>query len=357
MKVVIAAGGTAGHINPALALAHALDGDDVSFVGTDRGLEARIVPEHGFELRTIEVTGFDRAKPFAFPSVALRAAGAIRRSRRLLAETQPDVVVGMGGYVSLPVALAARSRSVPIVLHEQNIVFGLANRVTKRFARRVAVSFEETLIDAGPGGVHTGNPVAADLATSDREALRAGAYEDLGLEAGRRTVIVFGGSLGARTLNVAARGLAELWKGRTDVQILHISGRSGSTAADGPARSPVYRRTDYVDDMKLAYAVADLAICRGGASTVAELCVAGVPSVIVPYPHHRDRQQERHGRVLEAAGAAVVVDDRDASPSRLAATFDELASASRIEAMAAAARSLGRPDAAAHLARVVRGAA
>ena len=357
MKVVIAAGGTAGHVNPALALAHALDGDDVSFVGTDRGLETRIVPEHGFALRTIEVVGFDRAKPLAFPAVALKALGAIRRSRALLAEIEPDVVVGMGGYVSLPVALAARSRSVPIVLHEQNIVFGLANRVTKRFARRVAVSFEDTLAEAGPGGVHTGNPVAADLATFDRTAARSEAFERLELDPGRRTAIVFGGSLGARTLNDAAIDLAELWRNRTDVQILHISGRGGSATPDRPEVSPVYRQTDYIDDMKLAYAVADLAICRGGASTVAELCVAGVPSVIVPYPHHRDRQQERHGRVLEVAGAAVVIDDREASADRLAATFDELVASDRLEAMAEAARALGRPDAAADLARVVREAA
>ncbi len=359
MRVVIAGGGTAGHVNPALALAHALEGDDVSFIGTERGLEARMVPEHGFRFRSIEVAGFDRAKPYAFPAVAARAAGAIRHSRALLAQIRPDVVVGMGGYVSLPVALGARSRSIPVVLHEQNIVLGLANRVSKRFARRVAVSFEETLPEAGPRAVHTGNPVAADLAHLDRNAARAAAYERFDLSPDRRTVLIFGGSLGAHTLNVAGYELAVAWKDRTDVQIFHISGRKGLMimGAPPPDVSGVLRHADYVDDMKLAYAVADLALCRGGATTVAELCVAGLPAVIVPYPHHRDRQQERHGRVLEAAGAAVVVPDAEATAQRLGAVVDELLSGDRLDRMATAARSLGRPDAAEQLARVVREAA
>lgn len=359
MRVVIAGGGTAGHVNPALALAHALESDEVSFIGTERGLEARMVPEHGFRFRSIEVAGFDRAKPYAFPAVAMRAAGAIRHSRALLAQVRPDVVVGMGGYVSLPVALAARSRRIPLVLHEQNIVLGLANRVTKSFATRVAVSFEETLTTAGRRAVHTGNPIAADLAHLDRDAARAAAYEQFDLSPDRRTILIFGGSLGARTLNAAGYELAIDWKDRTDVQIFHISGRQGLMVmgSSPPDVSGVLRHADYVEDMKLAYAVADLAICRGGATTVAELCATGLPAVIVPYPHHRDRQQEHHGRVLEAAGAAVVVPDAETTGLRLGAVADELLSSDRLDRMAAAARSLGRPEAANELARVVREAA
>jgi UDP-N-acetylglucosamine--N-acetylmuramyl-(pentapeptide) pyrophosphoryl-undecaprenol N-acetylglucosamine transferase len=359
MRVVIAGGGTAGHVNPALALAHALESDEVSFIGTERGLEAQMVPEHGFEFRSIEVVGFDRAKPFAFPAVALRAAGAIRQSRALLAQIRPEVVVGMGGYVSLPVALAAQSRKIPLVLHEQNIVLGLANRVAKRFATRVAVSFEETLAAAGPRGVHTGNPIAADLAHLDKAAARSAAYEQFDLDPDRKTVLVFGGSLGAQTLNSAAAKLAFFWAGRSDVQILHISGRRGLTLMGNPPPDLklVYRQSDYVEDMKLAYAVADLAICRGGATTVAELCATGLPAVIVPYPHHRDRQQERHGRVLETAGAAMVVPDAEATAERLGVEVDEILSADRLDHMASAARALGRPEAATELARIVREAA
>ena len=359
MRVVIAGGGTAGHVNPALALAHALRGDEVSFIGTERGLEARMVPENGFPFTSIDVAGFDRAKPYAFPAVAVRAAGAIRQSRASLARTAPDVVVGMGGYVSLPVALAARTRGIPLVLHEQNIVLGLANRVAKRFATRVAVSFEETLVTAGPRAVYTGNPIAADLAHLDRNTVRAAAYEQFGLRPDRRTILIFGGSLGAHTLNVAGYELAVDWKDRTDVQIFHISGRKGLMimGSTPPDVSGIMRHADYVDDMKLAYAVADLAICRGGATTVAELCATGLPAIIVPYPHHRDRQQERHGRVLEGTGAAVVVPDAGATAERLGAVVDDLLSGDHLARMAAAARSLGRPDAAEDLARIVHAVA
>lgn len=359
MKVVIAGGGTAGHVNPALALAHALRGDEVSFIGTERGLEARMVPDNGFPFTSIEVAGFDRATPLAFPAVAIKAAGAIRQSRGSLARSAPDVVVGMGGYVSLPVALAARTRGIPLVLHEQNIVLGLANRVAKRFAARVAVSFEETLAEAGPHAIFTGNPVAADIAHLDRSAARAAAYERFDLSPDRRTILIFGGSLGAHTLNVAGYELAIAWKDRTDVQIFHISGRKGLMimGSSPPDVSGVLRHADYVDDMKLAYAVADLAICRGGATTVAELCAVGLPAIIVPYPHHRDRHQERHGRVLERAGAAVVVTDAEATARHLGAVVDDLLSGDRLDQMAAATRALGRPDAAEDLARVVRAAA
>jgi UDP-N-acetylglucosamine--N-acetylmuramyl-(pentapeptide) pyrophosphoryl-undecaprenol N-acetylglucosamine transferase len=356
MRVVIAGGGTAGHVNPALALAHALDGHEVSFIGTASGLEARMVPEHGFPFEQIEVSGFDRAKPYALPAVALKAADAIRKSRGLLARLEPDVVVGMGGYVSLPVALGARSRRTPVVLHEQNIVLGLANRVCKRFARAVAVSFEETLEQTGPHGVHTGNPISSDLAAFDKDAARTRGYDTLGLDPARKTIIVFGGSLGARTLNSAATEMAEAWASRTDVQIFHIAGRRAE-APSAASETPVYRRVEYVDDMALAYAIADLAICRGGATTVAELCAVGLPSIIVPYPHHRDRQQERHGRVLESAGAAVVVADADADGRHLCPLADTLLSDERLEMMTMAARSLGRPDAASRLAEVVTGAA
>ena len=362
MKVVIAGGGTAGHVNPALALAHALREDEVSFIGTDRGLEARLVPDNGFPFTSIDVAGFDRAKPYAFPAVAVRAAGAIRQSRGSLARISPDVVVGMGGYVSLPVALAARTRGIPLVLHEQNIVLGLANRVAKRFAVRVAVSFEDTLAEAGPRGVYTGNPVADELVhladAAARAEARAGAYERFDLSPDRRTVLIFGGSLGARTLNVAGYELARAWKDRNDVQLFHISGRVATVPHERPPDvGGSYRHAEYVDDMKLAYAVADLAICRGGATTVAELCATGLPAIIVPYPHHRDRQQERHGRVLEGAGAAVVVPDSAATAERLGPLVDDLLSGDRLERMVVAARSLGRPGAAEDLARIVRAAA
>ena len=342
-------------MTPAIALARAMTGDEVTFIGTREGVESAMVGDADFPLETISFAGFDRAKPWAFPAVAGRAAGAVGRARRILKSIGPDVVVGMGGYVSLPVSLAAASKRIPLVLHEQNIVFGLAHRVTKPWARRVAVSFEETLAQAGRKGVWTGNPVAPELVDADLSAERERALQNFGLEPDRKTVLVFGGSLGAQRVTESALGLGSKWSTRADVQILHILGRRGGDIQAPETDGLIYRTVPYVERMIEAYAVSDVAVCRGGASTVAELTVVGVPSVIVPYPHHRDRQQERHGQVLERAGAAMVVTDAEATPDRLATLLDPiLANADRRAGMRTAAKALGRPDAAQKLAEIVR---
>lgn len=359
MKVVIAGGGTAGHVNPALALAAKLDGEDVAFIGTPEGVEAQLVADSGYPFEVISVAGFDRARPTQLPVVGLRALGAIARSRRLLASSRPDVVVGMGGYVSLPVCLAAALLRLPVVLHEQNIVLGLAHRTSKPIAKAIAVSFEDTLPEAGRKGVVTGNPVVAKVAELDVTATRPAAIEHFDLDPERRTVLLFGGSLGAKTINRAAADLTSQWADRADVQILHISGRSPATQAPAPVDTGalVYRRMDYTDAIELAYAAADVAVCRGGASTIAEITAVGLPAVIVPYPFHRDRQQYRQGHVLARAGAGVVVEDSEVTADRLDAEVTKLLDPATLEGARAASRSLGRPDAAAHLAEVVRGAA
>ena len=363
MKVVIAGGGTAGHVNPAIALASALDEADITFVGTDRGVESRLVPGAGFTLRTIDVRGFDRSKPLSLAPTAVTAVGALFAARRLLKDIRPDVVVGMGGYVSLPVSWAARAARSPLVLHEQNIVLGLSNRVARSKARRVAVSFEETLADVGSKGVYTGNPVARDLVSLDRETARPKALAAFDLDPARSTLLVFGGSQGAARVNAAAAGLAAHWGDRDDVQIVHITGRSSFedvrsvVEAAGEGRL-LYRLLPYAEDMGLAYSVADLALCRGGATTVAELGVTGLPAVIVPYPYHRDKQQERHGRVLERAGAAKVLPDAEATTATVAEIAGGLlVDRDSLTKMRAAALLAGRPDAADRLATVVREAA
>ena len=360
MKVVLAGGGTAGHVNPALALAAALSDGDVTFIGTTAGAEARLVPAAGFRLETLDVRGLDRSRPLAAIGTGFRALGALVAARRILRRSAPDAVVGMGGYVSLPACLAARTVGCPVVLHEQNIVLGLANRVCKPVAARVATSFEETLEQVGSKGVFTGNPVLPAFADADFDALRDEALKSFGLHENRHTVLIFGGSQGARRINDAASGLASLWSDRSDVQVLHITGsadhprvraRIEATATNALA----YRILDYAHDMVAAYAAADVAVCRGGATTIAELGVAGVPAVIVPYPHHRDRQQELHGRVLERVGAAIVLPDAEASTDRIAKAVDRiLGDRDVLERMRNAALAFGRPDAARRLAEVVQ---
>ena len=357
MNVVIAGGGTAGHVNPALALADVLDAS-VSFVGTRSGAEARLVPRAGYRLDTIEIKGFDRSRPWSLPAVGVRALRAIGAAKALLREREAAVVVGMGGYVSLPVGLAARSLRIPLVVHEQNIVFGLANKVLRRFAEAVAVSFEGTLAAAGANGVFVGNPVAGRLTNFDREAARARGAERFDLDPARKTLLVFGGSLGARTINEVAARLRYVWGGRDDRQVFHIAGSAQTPIEPDDTGGLIFRSVAFVDDMTEAYALADMALCRGGATTVAELTVAGVPAIIVPYPYHRDKQQELHGRVLEEAGAAIVVRDEDASAGRVRDICDELfEDEPRWAGMRSAALGLGRPDAAEALARVVLRAA
>jgi UDP-N-acetylglucosamine--N-acetylmuramyl-(pentapeptide) pyrophosphoryl-undecaprenol N-acetylglucosamine transferase len=359
MKVAIAGGGTAGHVNPAIALAHAMPGHDVCFLGTSAGAESVLVPPTGHALFSIDVRGFDRSRPLTIFPVATRALRAVGQAGRALDQWRAQVVVGMGGYVSLPACLAARRRGLPVVLHEQNAVLGLANRVCKPLARIVAVSFEETLAQTGKKGVLVGNPVLPQIAEADLDAERRNALQRWDLDSGRVTLLVFGGSQGARRINEAASGLARLWGSRSDRQIVHVTGREhvdavrDAVAAATPA-DLIYRVVPFVDEMAQAYAVADLALCRGGATTVAELGVIGLPAIIVPYPWHRDRQQELHGGALARAGAAVVVPDAETSADRIAAEADALLSdRPRLEAMRTAAASFGRPEAAAKLAGIV----
>jgi UDP-N-acetylglucosamine--N-acetylmuramyl-(pentapeptide) pyrophosphoryl-undecaprenol N-acetylglucosamine transferase len=356
MKVVIAGGGTAGHVNPAIAVAHSLRASaDVTFVGTQAGAESRLVPAAGFPLEFVEVRGFDRARPLSIVPTGVRAAGAVVSARRTLGRERPDVTLGMGGYVSLPVCTAAKLLGVPVVIHEQNIVLGLANRVVKPFARAVAVSFQETLRRAGRKAVFTGNPVLPHIVDADMEAERAQGLERFELDARRKTLLVFGGSQGAARINDAAQELARLWTQRSDVQILHVTG--GTQVAASSSGRLIYRVVPRIERMVEAYALADLALCRGGATTVSELAVTGVPAIIVPYPYHRDHQQERHARVLEAEGAARVLLDHEATGHKVGDVAAELLDdAESLGKMRAAALAFARPDAAERLASVVAGA-
>jgi UDP-N-acetylglucosamine--N-acetylmuramyl-(pentapeptide) pyrophosphoryl-undecaprenol N-acetylglucosamine transferase len=353
--VAIAGGGTAGHVNPALALAEALAGSEVTFLGTLRGAEARLVPAGGWKLEAIEVRGWDRAHPLSLYAAGVVALRAVATARRVLARLGSDVVVGMGGYVSLPACLAARSLRTPIVLHEQNIVFGLANRVCKPLAEAVAVSFQESLDAAGRRGVFVGNPVRAEIAHADHSTERERGLRRFALEDGRATLLVFGGSQGAKRINSAVAELRTLWARRADLQIVHVTGAATSERVDQESDGGlVYRCVPFVDRMIEAYSVADVALCRGGATSVAELAAVGLPAVIVPYPYHRDRQQELHARVLERAGAALSIDDSAATGRNVARCVEQLLEdAERRAAMRAAALRLATPDAAERLARIV----
>jgi UDP-N-acetylglucosamine--N-acetylmuramyl-(pentapeptide) pyrophosphoryl-undecaprenol N-acetylglucosamine transferase len=345
---VIAAGGTAGHVVPAIAIADALraDGADVLFVGGQRA-EAELVPAAGYPLETIRVEGISRTNPLKAARAVVRAAAALKDARRILAAHRPDAVLGGGGYVAGPVGLVAAMTHVPLVLAEADSHLGLTNRLLARRAERVCLAFP---IDGRDGDRYrvTGRPVPPTVTD------RAGARERLGVPLDATCVLVFGGSLGARTINEAAiAGLAG-----APYTVLHVAGRRDHPALEPRApRDGRYLLEAYVTPFGDALAAADVAVARSGGS-VFELAQYGLPSVLVPYPHAAGDHQTGNARWMERAGAAVVIADDALTPERLRATVDAIAGdGDRREAMSAAARRLARPDAAAEIASEVLSAA
>jgi UDP-N-acetylglucosamine--N-acetylmuramyl-(pentapeptide) pyrophosphoryl-undecaprenol N-acetylglucosamine transferase len=362
MRAIVAGGGTAGHVVPAIAVARRLleRGDaDVRFVGTATGLEAKLVPAAGIPFVPVEAAPLARRPSVAllrFPFVLLRAK---RRCRLLV--TDADVVVGMGGYASAPAVLAASRAKRPVVLHEQNAIPGLANRFLARRASAVAVSFPEArgLIRRRTPVVVTGNPIRDAVAAvpGERERLAKESFEELDLDPERRTVLVFGGSQGALHINRATVGACAMLRHREDLQVLLLTGQahhdiiSGSLSSTGAL---AVRSLPFLDRMELAYAVADLAVCRAGATTVAELTACGLPSLLIPYPYATGRHQEANARALQRAGAASLLLDQHLTPEELAERIVSLIDhRERLSAMAERARSLGRPDAADRMADLV----
>ncbi len=360
--VVIAGGGTAGHVFPGLALGRTLRdrGHVVRFLGTEQGLEAGLVPAAGFEFHHMPARPLIRRVSLEALRAPLVALGAARRCRPLVREAV--VVVGMGGYASVPAVLAARQERVPVVLHEQNAVPGLANRALARLARAVAVSFPDARRSFARGlrVELTGNPVREDIlrVPEERDALAKEGREALDLEEGRKTVLVFGGSQGALRIDRAAAGAGRILSARSDLQVVLITGPAhlDSIRAGLPSTGTglAFRILGYLDRMELAYACADLAVSRSGATTMAELTVCGLPALLVPYPHATGKHQEANARGLQRAGGASVLLDRQLSAESLASRVEGLIDhEERLGAMAERSKAFGRPDAAARLADLV----
>jgi UDP-N-acetylglucosamine--N-acetylmuramyl-(pentapeptide) pyrophosphoryl-undecaprenol N-acetylglucosamine transferase len=344
MRMLLAGGGTGGHLFPAVALAQRLletDSDaGVRFVGTERGIEARVLPQLGLPLDTIEIAGFVGKGPAAKVAVLPLLAKSLRQSRRILDEFRPDVVVGVGGYASGPVLLAALLKRVPTLIHEQNVWPGLTNRLLSRWVKRVCLSSGDSDRFFPRGRtVLTGNP------------LRRGMENCPALSSGKPTLLVFGGSRGARAINeavTAALPLLEEFRG--ELEILHQTG-----AEDLERVREAYHRagwdpaavTAFIDDMAGAYARAHLVVCRAGATTMAELIACGRPAIMIPYPHAAADHQSANARALARKGAALMLPQAELSGeclAKLAAGL--LRNRPRLLTMGAAARSLGKPGAA-----------
>ena len=340
---MIAAGGTAGHVVPALAVADALRsrGADVEFIGGERA-EAELVPAAGYTLHTLRVAGIDRKNPARAARAGLLAARAAGRARRLLREIGADAVLGGGGYVAGPVGLAARTLRLPLVLTEADSHLGVSNRMLAPFAARVCLAFP---IEGRTGGkwLVTGRPVPRGTGSGDRAAAR----ERFGIPPEGPCVLVFGGSLGASRLNDAA---IDAFGAAAPCAVLHAAGRRDYDTLLARLVSlgspPHYRLFPYVEPFADALAAADLAAARAGGS-VFELAAAGLPSVLVPYPHATGNHQDANARFMERAGAAVVIPDAELDGPRLAREVGGLLGApQRMAAMANAAREVAKPDAA-----------
>jgi UDP-N-acetylglucosamine--N-acetylmuramyl-(pentapeptide) pyrophosphoryl-undecaprenol N-acetylglucosamine transferase len=358
ISIVLAGGGTAGHVEPAMAVADALVALDpdvrITALGTQRGLETRLVPERGYHLELITPVPLPRRPSGDLVRLPLRVRRAVRQTRAVLDDVEADVVIGFGGYVALPAYLAARGgllrrRRIPVVVHEANASAGWANRVGARSANRVL----SAVPNPGLGRVEVvGVPVRAAITSLDRMTLRAEARAHFGFADDARVLLVFGGSQGAQSLNravaAAAKDLAV-----AGISVLHAHGPKNTLDLREPADGdPPYVAVPYLDRMDLAYAAADLAVCRSGAMTVAEVTDVGMPAVYVPLPIGNGEQRLNALPVVNAGGG-LVVDDADLTPSFVADTVVSLLNdAGRLQSMTAAAALAGHRDAAQRVAEV-----
>ncbi len=359
MRVLLAGGGSAGHIEPALALADALrrvdPGAEVTCLGTERGLETRLIPLRGYPLELIPAVPMPRTVTPALLTVPGRLAGAVNAVAAVLDRTRAEVLVGFGGYVATPAYLAARRRKVPIVVHEANPRPGLANRIGARFTTHVFTGHPDTQIR---NGKYLGIPIRREIAELDRLAIGDKARAHFGLRPDLPVLLVTGGSQGARSLNTAVFGAAG-WLREAGVQVLHIIGpRNGSEApvtekGAGEAGGVPYVAAPYIDRMDLAYAAADFALCRAGAMTCAELTAVGLPAAYVPLPIGNGEQRLNAVPIVKHGGGMLVADADLTSEWIRDTLLPVLVNIDQVADMSEAAASLGRGDADRWLAEAV----
>lgn len=348
--ILLAGGGTAGHVNPLLATADAIrvrePGATIIVLGTAEGLESRLVPARGYELATIERLPFPRRLTISALRFPGRLTRAVRQVRSLIAQRGIDVVVGFGGYAAAPAYLAARGAGIPMVVHEANALPGIANRLGARFTRHVAVTFDGTPLT---NAIRTGMPIRAEIAHLDRRAHRAAAIAHWGLDSTRPVLLVTGGSTGAARINAAIVGsigdiISAGW------QVIHTVGEEREFV--DPHISG-YHAMPYCDRMDLALAAADMVVARSGAATVCEIAGLGIPAVFVPYPVGNG-EQELNARDIVSAGGAILCKDAEFSPEWVRDSLIPLLTDTERRAdMAERARAAGIRDGAERLTSLV----
>lgn len=365
MRIIVSGGGTGGHIYPALTIVRAIQKKipdaEFLYVGTKDGLEADIVPKEGIPFETVNIQGFKRSLTPENLVRGARAFGGVMKAMGIVRRFRPDVAVGTGGYVCGPILLASSLMRIPTLIQEQNVMPGVTNRLLARFVSCIAMGTKEAAEHFPKGKrVFTGNPI--------REEVMRARSEDgkklFGLDPKAKTVLVSGGSRGARSINRAMVGVLAHYAGRDGVQILHVTGKAGydetmqslkEAGVDLDAAGNLFVEP-YLYNMPQALACADVAVFRAGAIGIAELTARGVPSILVPYPFAAANHQEMNARAIATAGAARMILDRELTAERLLSVLAELLSEdAKLKRMAKAAKKLGRPKAADEIAsRVIR---
>jgi len=355
LRFIVTGGGTGGHIYPALAIAGGMrrryPDCSIMYIGTARGLEADLVPAAGLDFRTVRAVGIRRSLSPQNLKVPLEAAAGYREARRLIKSFAPDAVAGTGGYVCGPVVLAAARMKIPTLIHEQNALPGVTNRILARFVDRVAVTFEDSLkyFPARTRPLLTGLPVRAGVLTAARETARA----KYGIKDEELLVLSFGGSQGAKSINRAVAAAAGWIAGQRNLKWLHVTGKGqydifmDMLKESGIAAAPGNLTVEpYMYEMPEALAAADLVVGRAGAASIAEITARGLPALLVPFPYAAANHQEHNARALADRGAAVMILDADFSGAALTAELEKLLQEpERLKVMAAASLRLGRPRA------------
>ena len=356
LKVVISGGGTGGHIFPGIAVAKSLlklePDTKILFVGGKGQRESKIVPNSGFDFAPILVQGFPRKLSLKWLKVFIKVPAGFLKSLVILSRFKPDVVIGTGGYVCGPVLLAGSFLRIPIVIQEQNAFPGVTNRMLGRYAKEIHVPFMEAAKYLPQEKIKiTGNPIRSEIVTTPDS------HEKLGLDKNKLTISFFGGSQGARSINLAVvNALKQLSECDSDIQIVHQTGESDfSMVKETYSKSPLKAIVQpFFNNVEEVYSATDLMVCRSGAMTLAEITAKGLPAILIPYPYATDDHQTFNAKALEDSGAAIMLKDSQLTGELLANTIISLVKdKDRLSSMSMKSKSLGKPDAAQEIARSV----
>lgn len=359
MKVILSGGGTGGHIYPALTIAdtiHKMSPDtEICFVGTTHGMEKDLVPRAGYPIRFIDVQGFRRSLSLDTLKSIYHLFTGLWGAKKLLDREKPDLVIGTGGYVCGPIVLLAALKGIPTCVQEQNALPGITNKILSHFVKKIFLGYNEAdkYFKGNAAKVFTGNPIREEI----MEATRKDGVKAFGLDPEKKTVLIAGGSLGAASINKAVFAMEQRLSGRDDVQVLHSTGKNNYEAymeqvKEAGGFGDNIHIEPYLYDMPLALATADIAVFRSGAIGLAELTAKGIPGILVPYPYATANHQEFNARALEAVGAAEVILDSELTSEALQERIERLLlHEDDLQAMKAAARKAGRPQAAEEIAR------